>query len=902
VIQRVSRPSRGQTILELIGVTSALVLFFGLSYYLAAVFSVAHQQTMLNRTQAFIELGNYSYYGFSKHGEDDPKEEKSRVVFFMGKKSAGTTVNFDDQKDFKEATEGELAVDIFDGPEEAVYWRKFSFPKSITDVNWMGQYETPMFQIRLFSVLAIAHNRSLNLSASRPPSSFNNETGLYSGSMHFNQYSQVASLARKMGFGMVDNVDLIKELLRDLVRNDPSLAEEAAELERNLNLSESITGGGVSSLISLAISAAAWGLQSLAASASAAGSGAQAAGSEGVGKAISTGAKVVDGSFGEAVINTVTAPFRAAGDAFANFSVGFSGALGSSATWGHLWQGMYGASQMGQLTQMGLSAAGQSSQGLNIAVSALAMPYGVNQGLQSFESAMNNKNLAGVIQPDWAGAIQSIPKIVSPVTNFLVQVAPDSALPISYLNAGLSAASALSSLPGNVGELSSGSLKTLDTIIKVGEITAGVGTLVSNVAYLAGEDQKIGGYLQMAGGGLAAIGFAGKTLEELKLEDFTLENLVSLPGDIVQKNIDGAKNALDQFGKDMARAGEQIENAWADLLGPKVAVDSAGFLPGAKDLIDKSTGIFSDDRITGDSSRIDLLKTEAVLTKLEDNLQLQMAAYGKADDGTMAAEFRDAREAVGVLRQMRGGVEQTSEMKAVLDKGASAIASLNAKVDQHFKTELAGNYLAKSQLIGSMYGNNQRAIAENLVGYGMTFKEGHAIEAEYRDSKPFAHFMESFNGGRMTDRLIQQQIDAAEDLVIQVSKSKEEIPKDFKGDRNKLAVEIRNRAAVEILSRAEVISPSGPISTDNVDRLKQGAGESAQILRTYRDDPALKHNDNMRIRLNSAIDKLEGLSSGRIAVDTGRRTIQHIAQQLAEREARFQRIKSTLLKCNAGLC
>ncbi|MFM8721615.1 MAG: hypothetical protein ACKOEJ_02665, partial [Acidimicrobiaceae bacterium] len=46
---------------------------------------------------------------------------------------------------------------------------------------------------------------------------------------------------------------------------------------------------------------------------------------------------------------------------------------------------------------------------------------------------------------------------------------------------------ALASLPGNVGVLGSGSLETLDSVIKVGEITAGVGSLVSNVAYLAGE-------------------------------------------------------------------------------------------------------------------------------------------------------------------------------------------------------------------------------------------------------------------------------------------------------------------------------------------------------------------------------------------------------------------------------
>ena len=153
----------------------------------------------------------------------------------------------------------------------------------------------------------------------------------------------------------------------------------------------------------------------------------------------------------------------------------------------------------------------------------------------------------------------------------------------------------------------------------------------------------------------------------------------------------------------------------------------------------------------------------------------------------------------------------------------------------------------------------------------------------------------------MSNRLIEQQINAAESLVMQVAKSKE-LPEEFKGNKNQMATEIRNRAAEEILRQAEVISVNGPIATDNVDRLKQGALDSAQLLRTYRDDPILKHNDNKRIRIESAILKLEDLGRGARTVDTGGATIRYIAQQLEEREARYQRAKSILVSCRQGKC
>jgi len=335
------------------------------------------------------------------------------------------------------------------------------------------------------------------------------------------------------------------------------------------------------------------------------------------------------------------------------------------------------------------------------------------------------------------------------------------------------------------------------------------------------------------------------------------------------------------------------------MFGPALTSNDLQMTPGLKDLIDKTTGDFSSDRVSGRLTRMDLLKIDAVLDRLEPALRLQAVASGIQDDGSLSANFKDLRASLVELG--RGG-PVTSEMLAALNKGAEATKALNGFVDSQFAQKLNDRNLAQAQIRGMMYGNSQVNIAKNLVNSGQTYKDGVALEKEYKANNPFAHFMESFTGGRMSDRLIQQQVDAAQELVMQVAKSKQEIPEDFKGDRNQLAVEIRNRAAEEILSRAEVISVHGPISTDNVGELKKGAYESAQILNSYRDDPTLKHNDNVRIRINAAIDKLEGLSSGRIAVDTGGATIRYIAQQLEEREARYQRAKSILVSCRQGKC
>ncbi len=910
------RAPRGQTILELIGVTTAIALFLGLSYYLAAVFSVAHQQTMLNRTQAFMELGNYSYYGFSKHGEDDPKKEQSRVVFLMGKKSSGTVVKFEDQEEFKEATEGELELDIYDGPESAVYWRKFSFPKGITDVRWMGDYDRPMFQIRLLSVLAIAHNRSLKLDQGFSNSSFD-ETGLYSGSIHFNQYTQVANLMRRKGFGLVDNVDLIKDLLRELVRDDPSLSDEAADLERNLNLSESITGGGVSSLVSLAISAiSAWGFEKLnaamakeGAAAASSGSGAAKSVTDALGNPIHATTRVASGTFGGSLADFMLSPLYAFQDGLAHISGGLGGLASEAATSTDLFRAMYGASQIGDLTNMGFSATGKTVPGLTLANAALALPYGIKEGFAAVDNQLNNNRSVAEASRNWVGAIQAIPKVVTPVTRLAVAVAPDAALAVSYINAGMSAASALAGIPGSIGELGSGRLtESFDVLSRVGALTASIGGLYSDIAYLSGGDGKIGGYLQMAGGSLVALSEAGRLVSDLEKQNLNVfegigKEIAGLPdrlGANLEKNVDDFFGRFKQFGEDSKEAWDSIGNGLADFMNPS-KLDDGGFAKSLANLSDDVYPRFGDkptEQITTDNLKL----MQQATIEMNDKLPLWFAAHGNEDVRfELDIHMANIDDAVFALNQAKNGVPVTPEMMLIFERGKNSAAAVHSLVKDRFAQPLNDRYHSQSQLRGIMAGNDQLAIVNNLIKYDMDYKDAVKMELEYKEQRPLAYFLESFSGGEMSNRNLQHQIDAAEALA-RLSTKKFEIPKGFKGDPQEFLKKFRDNTAKEILTRAEAISEKGYIVTDSTSELREGAGLSAQVLRDYLADESIKHDPNTKLRMGAAIRKLEALSSGERPVETGAQTIDRISQALAEREARFQRIKSSLLKCNAGLC
>lgn len=278
--------SRGQTILELCFFLMWLSGFLVLAYWMFSVFDVSQKQTMLLRSQAFIELGNYADFSHARMGEHSAKDKESRVVFELGKKSDKTHVNFDEVESFKDAVQGELLVDVLRSVRDDYYYDQFKFPKAKTKVSWLlNDSAQGLIDFDAEQKLVIVHNLSLDLKKDLfNPLQFGTqeESGLYSGSLDQNSFYQLyadrAGL-QQIEVGMKDNLDLLKDRIRQLVKDDPSLVREAEDLEKHLNAAESLVGGAISNAVGTALQLAMqFGFQALGNALNAAGSAAGGAG------------------------------------------------------------------------------------------------------------------------------------------------------------------------------------------------------------------------------------------------------------------------------------------------------------------------------------------------------------------------------------------------------------------------------------------------------------------------------------------------------------------------------------------------------------------------------------------------------------------------------------------------
>ncbi|MGA0164380.1 MAG: hypothetical protein ACO3LE_09105, partial [Bdellovibrionota bacterium] len=254
---------KAQTLLELMGVTLTLLGFFFLALLLFSIFEVIQKQTILTRTQAFIELGNHSIYGQRAFGEDDPENEESQVRFHLGEKSDGINiVDLESITAFKEAVEGELDLGGGSGASSA-FWNTYRFPKRLTRVfGGMGPDGNPI-PIELEVSLAIAHNRSIDFDKEGTET-----TGEYSTSVHL--FRDLESLpdfykkARDPSYGeelqrdrgMQSNQDLVLLALKRMVAEDKDLHEKAKYLEENLSVGDVFESVAVNFAIQAAINLA----------------------------------------------------------------------------------------------------------------------------------------------------------------------------------------------------------------------------------------------------------------------------------------------------------------------------------------------------------------------------------------------------------------------------------------------------------------------------------------------------------------------------------------------------------------------------------------------------------------------------------------------------------------------
>lgn len=921
---------RGQTILELAFFMTWFLGFFLLITYLFEVFDISQKQTMLVRNQAFMELGNYSDFSRAKHGEDNPKNQASRVGFSLGKKSSGTRVDLDKIESFKKATAGNLTVDVVHSKNQDYYWETFRFPKQKTKLAWFeGNTTKKNIEIDLQQNLAIAHNRSIN-SASSFLSLGQAETGLFSGSIGLNDFAKLADLASKVmkQSGLVDNLELLREAGRKLVKDDPSLANEAAALEKSLNAADGLSGGAQAAMISAVVSTAASFLSQAAGSSlskggGAAKAGAGASGGAGAGAGAKAGSGLLaqvanpvtdaqnffKGTLLEAPMSAAFAPVTSVTQGLASFTSGLSS--GSILNSGGALSGL---SQMGQGVSMGASFAGVSIQELNMASTLAGFPGALDSGISGFFGSLNNVNPSGV--GDYVGAFT---RMVKPVTELVSMFAPDTALPMGYVNAGLSLANGLASTYDAVGKFASPGFageKFSDVLKDVGAFTVGVGGLYSTVAGLAGKDPTPGAYMAMAGGGLMATGMAIDMAEQLKKEGVHLSNPFEVGKALVKKNIDGAEKSWTKFEKDMSTASNTIGASMTSIFTKGRKIDdplAKDTVNGVADLTKKSYSGY-DNMVNGvnkdDLGKANILRAGKDLNEMEAALVLNMKYHGVDDSkvGDVKADFKEVKDTIATLEKFKAG-EISSLDPELLARGNAAVSRLNITVGDYLsqnpsvrKADEFGvyNFDYSDQQVKAMLAhdpNSQKTVELEAVANNETFQSQKLMEEDLRSQgglKGVWFGVKSITGSNRTLKADRDQRQKAMDLVT-LANVKNAAEK--KIDSAKVAVN-----ATQI---SEKISMFGPIASNDPTAVRESAAKLASIIESSRYDPI--YSDTMRARMGIQLEKLNAIAKGEREIISERQWLidakNQVNQSVKEMKENEKRIAENIANgCSADGC
>lgn len=502
----------GQTLLELLFVLMQVVFFTGLAWSIYAIFDVSQKQTMLARSQAFIELGNFSDYGQSEHGLDDPSNEASQVAFILGEASQGARVNLDQVTGFKDAIEGELNLDGVQvvGGGQSEYWATYRFPKAITRVSFTVRNQD-LFGMMLRQGLTIAHNRSLNLQSGGGGAE--GSTGLFSGSLRKADLDAIASQQLRTEIGHVDNVTGIERAIASIVREDPSLANEAADVADSVNAADGLAAGAQSALISLALQAALQvGLEQLGSAfeGTLSGASASAEGATAAAEGAASGSSALASS-----ADALSAGANAAQSGSGLFGIGGSSFFGEGFIEGGLNLHNFGvatsfASQVLNTANLGFALAGKQVEGLQIASTVTGSLGGISSGL----SQLQNFSAAGGFAGEGLGSefFGGLGQVVGGVGSTVSHFDPDAGRAFGIAGAGLGLAQGVSYLnePGFAG------LGDFQKLGAVGGVVSSTGGVVSAVD----PGSELGTGLSVAGGGLSFAGSAGSFTESFKAGNF----------------------------------------------------------------------------------------------------------------------------------------------------------------------------------------------------------------------------------------------------------------------------------------------------------------------------------------------------------------------------------------------
>jgi hypothetical protein len=881
------KKNSGQTILELAFFMLWFVGFFVVVAYLFQVFEVSQKQTMLVRNQAFMELGNYSDYGSSQHGKDDPKNKESRVAFSLGKKAGATRVDLDKIETFKKATEGDLTIDVARSTNDDYYWKTYAFPKSKTKIVWFeGSTNQKNIEMDMMQVVGIAHNRNINMN--QPIYAMDQRpTGLFSGSIQLEEFAKLANLSQKLQsqLGLVDDLEALRRASQQLIKDNPSLSDEAAKLEKSLNAADGLTGGLQAALISAAIQTATSFLMQAAGSALSKGGNAA---SQGGGKAVGSGAgqaakqgatSTVVSKLTDPITNlqnlfnahVISAPLGAVLAPISSVTSGLAGLTSGLSTGTFLSSGgaLSGLSKMGQGVSMGASFGGVNIEGLNMATTLAGFPGALDSGISGFFGDQVNRNTWGY--GDYVGAFS---KIVAPVTGLVATLAPDLAAPISYINSGLAVASGIGSMADSASKFSAGE-KLSDTLKNVGTFTIGVGALITGIEGFTGAKSSKGQWIMLAGGGLVATGVAMDVAEDLKKKGKSIWNPADTVSYMFDKNVENTKKTWNGFKTEMIASSDTIRTSTKNIMASKVNLtkdanaDAAKqFMNGNAELTKQTMGTY-DNMVAGvnkdDLSKANILRTQDDLDKMKAALVLNMKYQGVDNDKVeeVKKKFTEVQATIDHLDKVKSG--QLAQLDPeILAKGNLAVGDLNRTVSQYLQQDPSKRdgfefgskvYEYAPDQVQAMLArnpNSQKNLELEALGKKETFQSQKKMENDLGSQggwKGFVFNVKSVTGGDRTLEADRAQADKANELTVLAN---------IKDANNK---KIDNaKVAVRATQLSESISMYGPIATDRPEVVKLSAAKLSAILASASNDPI--YSDEMRGRMKVQKDKLDAISKG----------------------------------------
>ncbi len=907
---------RGQVVLEIALFLPFIAGMLVMAWYYFSLFDISQKQTMLVRTQAFIELGNYSNYGAAAHGKDDVKNKNSQVIFRLGRKTAGTMVDMEKVKTFSDAMKGELEVDVNAPTKEDPMWSKYRFPKGETKLIWQNYRNAkPLIEISLEQTLGIAHNRSIDLD--RPTRASDRDfaaTGMYTGSLHLNDLSKLQGIMGKIPplKGFTDNRDALKARIREIAKNDPSLSNEARKLESSIDGSNFYNSGAIAAAIAAAIqiamAAGADSLSQLFGKIPPPPSGAEGVASAGASTAAGSGGNVfsnfmngitqnplsLGGSFVDGTafgpLNMLVAPvmvpaegFKQLGGSLSEIGSGglkglaqagtpaFKQSIGLIADTG---QGVY---QIGQGVKMGAGFAGEDlGPGFDITMAAFGAPANLIKAGDKIGMNLNEVNAFTQVG-NLTGAFQ---ELMVPAVQIVSAVAPDLAAPLALVNSATGIVSGVSSLGSaftNPDFAAGGNLfKDMNMFQKIGFLTTTTGAVVAGIETISGKSPTVGGYMMMGGGAMFATGTVAKEMAAIKTQQGGIAGFAERSGKWFEnklgENIQNGMSTLTNVPKALGEAANSMKEGVGALMNPQFTNAKGLNISGLREVTD-----------SGIHQMVSRTNTqEQKMNYLYDGMNKSLAtmeANGVSKEVILETRNKwmaaiDAQVAIGDMSKKPAGWRDPV-LEARIDKGIDAVQKLKNDLTEFTKSNPMAQQHLKAMRSGS---RNAAELINNAIYNDKTVKEIGEMEKARAQNNPFAVLAAVTTGARASNKAVDKQLEELTNLE-KFSRAEKNIADAMK------QWEWENKQAMKAVNMVET-------GTFNWISKEDAAKLATRMREEVKDRKAISDRDEKR--MEDAAAKLDQYAAGQWRSMSPEQELKYYARVVAEREEYFERIRAGL--------